>query len=73
MSEDLRKKIQAIRQNYAEDLDSLINDLREGRISGDEYRTRASDLRAKYFDEDKSAHAELREFYTRRPRDPSSS
>ena len=61
MLQDLRKKMKAIRQGYDDDLDRLIEDVQQGRISGEEYRAQASARRAKFFEDDKLVHAEMSE------------
>ncbi len=59
MLQNLREKMQAIRQGYADDIDRLIDDVQQGRISGEEYREQASARRAKFFEDDKLVHAEM--------------
>ena len=61
MLDDIRKTIRSIHQSYVDQLDLLVVDFQQGRISGDEYRARASARRNKFFEDDKAAHAELAE------------
>jgi hypothetical protein len=67
MLDDLRKKMLSIRQSYLDDLDRLINDVKDGRVSGDEYRVQASARRARFFEEDKAAHGEMSERLKSKP------
>lgn len=70
MIEDLRKRILSIRQDYQRDLDRLIGDLKEGRISGDQYREQASLRRTQCFADDHAAHAEMSERVKRKSEMP---
>jgi hypothetical protein len=59
--DDLRDKVRTIHQDYINDLDRLIDELKDGRIDGEQYRAQASIRRAKFFADDNAAHAEMAE------------
>ena len=39
MLDDLREKLRAVRQSYTDDLNQLMDEVKQEKISGDEYRT----------------------------------
>ncbi len=69
MLDDLREKLRAIRQSYTDDLNQLMDDIKQEKISGEEYRKQAAARRAKFFDDDKLVHAEMSERVKRKPPD----
>jgi hypothetical protein len=66
---DLRDKVRTIHQDYINDLDRLIDELKDGRIDGEQYRAQASIRRVKFFADDNAAHVEMAERVKRKHTD----